>query len=98
MLKGYPVSQKVTPKGPDQVSICDELGVRMCCQNLHSPLLPGLTLDGFHLYACGLVLMIALFFICICLHKRSLVSCCPHMSKIHNNHTGTKEITCVLFK
>ncbi len=22
----------------------------------------------------------------------------PHMSKIHNNHTGTKEITCVLFK
>ncbi len=22
--------QKVTPKGPDQASICDELGVRMC--------------------------------------------------------------------
>ncbi len=31
MLKVYPVRQKVTPKGPDQASICDELGVRMCC-------------------------------------------------------------------
>ncbi len=30
MLKGYPVHQKVTPKDPDQASICDELGVRMC--------------------------------------------------------------------
>ncbi len=30
-LKGYPVCQKVTPKGPDQPSICDELGVRICC-------------------------------------------------------------------
>ncbi len=29
-LKGYPVCQKVTPKGPDEASICDELGVRMC--------------------------------------------------------------------
>ncbi len=23
--------QKVKPKGPEQVSICDELGVKMCC-------------------------------------------------------------------
>lgn len=30
MLKGYPVCQKMMPKGPDQVSICDELEVRMC--------------------------------------------------------------------
>ncbi len=30
-LKGYPVHQKVMPKGPDQASICDELGLRTCC-------------------------------------------------------------------
>ncbi len=29
-LKGYPMCQKVMPKGPDQASIYDELGVRMC--------------------------------------------------------------------
>ncbi len=29
-VKGYPLRQKVMPKGPDQASICDELGMRMC--------------------------------------------------------------------
>ncbi len=29
-LKGYPLCQKVTPKGSDQAPICDDLGVRMC--------------------------------------------------------------------
>ncbi len=29
MLKGYSVRQKVMPKSPDKVSICDELGVRI---------------------------------------------------------------------
>jgi len=28
--KGNPVLQKVMPRCPEQVSICDELGVRMC--------------------------------------------------------------------
>ncbi len=31
MLKGYPVRQKMIPSGPNQATICDELGVRMCC-------------------------------------------------------------------
>ncbi len=31
MLKGYLEHQKAMPKGPDQASICDELGVRTCC-------------------------------------------------------------------
>ncbi len=30
-LKGYLERQKATPRGPGQASICDELGVRMCC-------------------------------------------------------------------
>ncbi len=29
-LKGYLEHQKVTPRGPDQASIRDELGVRQC--------------------------------------------------------------------
>ncbi len=32
MLKGYLDRQKETPSGPDQASICDELGVRTCWQ------------------------------------------------------------------
>ncbi len=30
VTKGYLERQKTTPRGPDQVSICDELGVRTC--------------------------------------------------------------------
>ncbi len=32
-LKGYHGRQKVTPKGPDQASLCDKLGVRMRWSN-----------------------------------------------------------------
>jgi len=33
--KGNPVLQKVMPRCPEQVSICDELGVRMCYHQYH---------------------------------------------------------------
>ncbi len=47
-LKGYLEHQKAMPRGPDQASIYDELGVRMCC--FCCPL-PSVYLSVFNLLA-----------------------------------------------
>ncbi len=48
MLKGYFENQNVTPRGPDQASICDELGVRVCVPQGHQFKTPRSTWPSSH--------------------------------------------------